>query len=40
MSKKVSTGIAPEEWSQDWEGQGDQISLVGIYDKEMNSCDN
>ena len=37
MSRKVSTGVAPEEGSQDWEGQGDQISLVGIYDKEMNS---
>jgi hypothetical protein len=33
MSRKVSTGVAPEEEGQDWEGQGDHISLVGIYDK-------
>lgn len=39
MSRKVLTGVALEEGGQDWEGQGDHISLVGIYDQKMNSCD-
>ena len=39
MSRNVSAGVAPEEGGQDWERQGDHISLVGIYDKNMNSCD-